>query len=481
MSPPSKPINTTGIRPCIGVGLLGLILGLSGCSRLETDYGRSVGTEGTKSLNGFGVLREVFRRHGWEDRTVARLSERLNNVDVIVWTPTTERPPDQEVIDWFEEWLQRGEKTLVYVLRDHHTEAAYWRQAAKLAPPEQRMEYRRRVARAELEYQRQLLARPKQIATGWFTAEPLEPPELISRTNGPWAAEVDAFDPLARIEYRVRPSQESDRQSSPQVVGSTTFFPVWEAGMSETEVDVETPLTTAGGTAIVTHVSDETWQDSQILVVSGGSLVNNFGLIQPASQRLALRLIEASEPADAAEPGESPIVGFLYSDASGIVLSSLDPSKMGPSGLEMLTVWPLNLVTIHAAVLGLVVCLMLLPIFGRPRRLAPRSSTDFAVHIDAVAALMARTSEEQYARAKISDYMVRVRGETAGPWVLPPPASLPPPPPPASPPMVAGTPSDGSTAPESLDADSTSHENPTESPPRPPTTGSPNVDANDDQ
>lgn len=431
MTPYHDPRGTWPSR-LAAAGLLCLMVSLSGCGGLQTEYGRSVGASGEKSLNGFAVLRDVFRRRGWEDRTVARLSERLNNVDAIVWTPSTVVPPDQEVIEWFEEWLQRGDKTLVYVIRDHQTEADYWREAAKHAPPEQRVEYRRRVARAVLEQQRQLLARPSMIAFGWFTAEPADPPESIGQTGGSWAAAVGEFDPRSRIEYHVRPAEDSDLNTagvsgSVHLPSSPPMPAFWEPGLSDTEVELDTPLATAGGAAVVARVSDETWNDSQILVVAGGSLLNNFGLLEPASQRLAMRLIDASDVAGRTEAAgqtgaawEPKIVGFLYSDEWGVTLSSLDPSKMGPSGLEMLTVWPLNLVTIHAAVLGLVVCLVLLPIFGRPRRLPPRSNADFAVHIDAVAALMARTSDEHYARAKISEYMTRIRGESEGPWVLPP-------------------------------------------------------------
>jgi len=92
---------------------------------------------------------------------------------------------------------------------------------------------------------------------------------------------------------------------------------------------------------------------------------------------------------------------------------------MGPSGMEMLTTWPINVVSIHALVCGLLVTLMLFPILGRPQKKPSPTTTDFAAHIDAVAGLMAKTRGEQYAKVRISEYFVRVRGEDTGPWVIP--------------------------------------------------------------
>jgi hypothetical protein len=89
------------------------------------------------------------------------------------------------------------------------------------------------------------------------------------------------------------------------------------------------------------------------------------------------------------------------------------------SGMELLTVCPMSLVTMHGVMLGLVICLMLLPIFGRPRKIQRARHSNFGDHLDAVAALMNKAGGERYARARISEYMKRMHGETTGPWILP--------------------------------------------------------------
>ena len=84
----------------------------------------------------------------------------------------------------------------------------------------------------------------------------------------------------------------------------------------------------------------------------------------------------------------------------------------------MLTTWPLSMTTMHAVVLGFIVCMILLPIFGRPREIPQRSNADFADHITAVGELMQRAGDTGYARRTISDYFVKVRGDISGRWVI---------------------------------------------------------------
>jgi hypothetical protein len=403
------------------IGCLVFLGVMIGCGELQTEFGRSTGNSGRKSIAGFGVLREFYRREGWNDRTVTRLSERLNNVDTIIWTPDSDLPPSVEATAWFEQWLARGDKTLIYVLKDHQTEYRYWQRAARLAPPVQRFEYRRRVARSGIDLDRALLSRPTTITNGWFVATPLSPPGSLGRLSDPdgdepLAAEISDLDKLVpfEIEYDVRSFDRTrDQAAASSVVPPPMNFATYAA--TATNVDFQTVLRTESEQPLISKVTNQNWPDSEIFVVASGSLLTNFGLVDPRSRKIAEYLIANSSTSD---DSARPKVGFLSSDETGVSVSSLDPVNSGPNGMELFTLWPINLVTIHAAVLGLLVCLMLLPIFGRPRRLPERPSADFADHIAAVAGLMERTGGEQYARVRISEYMVRVRGETEDPWVL---------------------------------------------------------------
>ncbi|RPH82864.1 MAG: hypothetical protein EHM77_02655, partial [Planctomycetaceae bacterium] len=85
-----------------------VLVSLLGCGReLSTEYGKSSGTEGLKSINGFGALRQSLELNGWKTRDIRQLSDRLQQLDAIVWIPTTATPPNRATLDWFAEWLRR--------------------------------------------------------------------------------------------------------------------------------------------------------------------------------------------------------------------------------------------------------------------------------------------------------------------------------------------------------------------------------------
>jgi len=391
--------------------LLVLLLSIaSGCGGdLSTEYARSKGRSGTHSINGLATLRQSFEKEAWNSRDLHRLNDRLQSLDALVWTPTLHKADESQAVDWLQQWLLERPRTLIYVLPDMGSEQAYWDSARELAPADQRMEYRRRSARA------------------------------LSRAMTQWSA--GAIDPLDDSLLIERPWFRSQRR-----VGMS---PGWEIiardNLSSGEVwQYEPLLETADGAALVMRISRDDWAGdaslhsdsgaSQILVVAGGSLLTNLALTTSTGQEVARTLLVQSA---AIAPSEARRIGFLRSGPEGVAVSDSDEPP-AHSGMELLTVWPLSLITMHLALIAIVACLSVLPIFGRPRRVKERSPSDFADHIRAVAALMHRTGGEAYAASRISDYFRRIRGETAGPWVLPeshdpPPPVVPRPHPPASP------------------------------------------------
>ena len=115
--------------------------------------------------------------------------------------------------------------------------------------------------------------------------------------------------------------------------------------------------------------------------------------------------------------GTKPIVSFASASYS-MPISERNGEIPRSSGAEFFTEFPLSFVTLHLAILGFVICLMLLPIFGRPRHVDRGVLTHFGDHLSAVATLMKRQGGESFARRRISEYMKRVRDETTGPWVI---------------------------------------------------------------
>ncbi len=418
--------------------LLLLVSATVGCGGLSTQYGDSSGRSGKQSLNGFGALRESYKNAGFQHRDVSRLSNRVLKNDALVWTPRQFNGFSPRVTRWIDRWLAQGDRTLVFVIPDSGSETDYWIDASKVAPPEQRLEYRRRVAKSINQRIQSRLNRNAAISNGWFAATPLPTGHTITELNGEWVDPIgtNTDDPASyTIEYEIEPFSKSKpakaaanttaggaAAATPGTTPTPAATPAIPVIASDNEI-TNTPVTLQpllqdqSGMTIVAQVQSKRWQGSKIIVVAGGSLLTNYAFTKPLAIELADQLVLASLPPSASPPS----AGFISVDAQSLPVSESKPGVPKASGWELLTTWPMSLVTVHAALLGLVICLMLLPSLGRARHIRYSVKGSFGDHLDAVAALMNRAGGEQFARHRISEYMRRIHGETQGPWVLPEP------------------------------------------------------------
>lgn len=154
------------------------------------------------------------------------------------------------------------------------------------------------------------------------------------------------------------------------------------------------------GVPSLVKITSEKWKDSQVLVVAGGSLLTNYALSKEWNCKLADEVIFSTS----SRSSKDATAGFLTSDWNPIVISDGPSTQPVKTGMEMLTKWPLSLITMHGIFLGGIVCLILIPILGRPRQLRRETPTDFTHHLDAVASLMKRVKGEAYARRRVHDY-----------------------------------------------------------------------------
>ncbi|MCO8121405.1 hypothetical protein NHH03_06625 [Stieleria sp. TO1_6] len=396
-----------------------ILMIVTGCeSGLSTGYGSSQGFLAERSVNGFTTLRQSFVSAGFETHDLNRLTRRARQTSVVVWTPEHPSGIESKTTAWFDRWLRMGSKTLIYVIPDSGSESAYYRLARPNASAEQRFEYRRKHAESLIAEHRWQLQRGPLPSNGWFAALPKV--QQSGERRFEWILEPFATDNVAHQGAAIW------KPAGPGSASWTTNNDLYSP--SPTDVELNPILQTDSGDTVVAKISSAHWHDSQVLVVAGGSLLTNFGLIQTANQTLADDLIQRSLQtlidsgtidrdlrlsADKSEP----LVGFSKANVS-IPISEVSGEIPRASGAEILTVFPISFVTIHIALLGLVICLMLMPIFGRPRHVDRGVLTHFGDHLDAVGTLMRRSGGELFAKRRISDYMKRVRGETAGPWVI---------------------------------------------------------------
>ncbi|EMI20221.1 hypothetical protein RMSM_02840 [Rhodopirellula maiorica SM1] len=317
------------------------------------------------------------------------------------------------------------------MIPDSGSETDYWIDASRVAPPEQRLEYRRRVAKSINRRIRSRLNRSASQSNGWFTSTSLPVGQSLTKIDGEWAEPIGlqtSESASYTIEYQIEPysKPKSAKKAANSTVTTPATAPATTTGntvivadnvVTDTPVSMQPLLQDQSGTTIVAQVQSTRWKGSQIIVVAGGSLLTNYAFTKPLAARLADQLVLASLPPSTS----SPRAGFISVNPLSLPVSESKPGVPKASGWELLTTWPMSLVTVHAALLGLVICLMLLPSLGRARHIRYSVKGSFGDHLDAVAALMNRAGGEQFARHRISEYMRRIHGETQGPWVLPEP------------------------------------------------------------
>jgi hypothetical protein len=425
--------------------LVGLVLGLVGCNRgLNTSYGPSKGILAKRSINGFSTFRDAFESAGFDHREINRLTDRARRASVIVWTPPTPTGIETKTTRWFERWMKMGSKTLIFVIPDSGSESVFYRDARPLAEPDQRLEYRRKYAEslvAEHQWQMHRIPLP---SNGWFSASPkvqeshFELSDKAKSSDFSWVDTSAETEPR-RFEWVI---EEYDKKKTAQQGVPRQGMVIWDAtgpggtpwgsdhAVSPTSswIEFEPVFQSQSGDTLVARVTSDSWNGSQILVVAGGSTMTNYGLIGAENQRLADQLIDSSlqtlidgnviDPElQLAAGGEAPLVGFSVANGA-FPISEANGELPRTSGAELLTAFPISFVTIHIALLGFVICLMLFPVFGRPRQIDRGVLTHFGDHLDAVATLMRRRGGEAFAKRRISDYMRQVRDEVSGPWVI---------------------------------------------------------------
>jgi hypothetical protein len=379
--PPSLLLPIIGAVLAIGAVGLGAYMSGRRDEQLPTPYGRRRGSEAARSVNGTSVLGELFKRGGHRVTSMQRLSPKVHEFDVIVWAPDDFEPPTKEQRDFLEDWLTAGEgKTVIYIGRDYSAAVAYWQRVAPQVPPEQADEALRRLAEARTGHEAARSQMPVAQYARWFTVRRDQPPRKVTALSGPWAEGIDAGKTDIYLEGRLAIPTERDRTASDPQLPS----------------EKPEPLLASGGDALATRLADDDWGDGQAIVLANGSFVLNYPLVNHEHRKLAARLIAECGP-----PGR---VVFIESGPGGPPVLDKEPAGGPATPLELLKVWPLNAILLHATILGIVYCLARSPIFGRPRQLLPPSPSDFGKHVAALGQLLARTQDRNYAQARLAHY-----------------------------------------------------------------------------
>lgn len=411
---------------------LAILVSLVGCGRPGNGvrYGESVGFDGVSGLSGYGTLRKLFQSQGYRTFTARSLSRSLDSMQVVVWTPDTNTPPSKVARDFFDEWLKGGNggKTLIYVGRDYNASGEYWKQMVEREPVGSKTdafveEMLVRLEDVKLDLTEKVFAR-------WFEVDPNQLGSEVNGLRGAWAEGIDVSNTHIWTRIQLQPlekgSVDTGKDSAATATTSTTNVdagPTYgRATWSPEELEnieyeeqllipeSEVLLSSDDGRTLVFRLTSERWPKSQIIVICNGAFLTNGGLVPKEHRKLAGRLVDVC--------GDNEKAAFLVSGRNGPYLNDSEDPSYDSKGLEMFTVWPINLIVIHLALLGIIYCFAVFPIFGRPSRLKEREKSDFGQHVEAVGNLLARTRSEDFARERISDYFKIVRKESKHPWII---------------------------------------------------------------
>lgn len=358
-----------------------------GAEQLPVVYGQRRGYKAVDSVNGTSVLAKMFTKAGHEVRSITRLSPKTEDFQTIVWFPDDFKPPTAEQRDYLETWLLLGEgRTLIYIGRDYDAAVDYWTDIQPIVPADQADEVKRRLDKAEEDFKSARKGMPKDAKSDWFTVKARDDVRKAKSLSGPWADGVDASKVDIQVQGTLDPPQPADPNSD-KLEGFAT---------------VETLLASDQDT-LVTRITDPMLGDGQIIVVTNGSFLLNYPLVNHEHRKLAARLVSQ------VGPGE---VAFLESQEDGPEILDEEPESTIPSGLELIKIWPLNVILFHLTLLGIVFCIARWPIFGRPRDLPAESNADFGKHVTALGELLHKTKDTAYAQARLHQYQTQGKRES---------------------------------------------------------------------
>ena len=368
------------------VGCLALAL-LVGCkdNTINSKYGvvDESGMQG--SVNGTGVLADMFAKAGHQVSSTSWLTPRVNETaEVIVWFPDSTAIPPVEARDWLESWLEQPGHTLIYVGRDHNAAVTYWTKMAAGAPANLATEIQSRRQDAEID----LPKFPLEEDGIWFKTAKQLAPRKVTTLAGPWAAGIDPAKVEIVLNGRLIPADDLEI-------------------LLKSERD-----------ALVSR--KPYYGESQLILVENGSFLLNLPLVNHEHRKLAGKLI--------AEIPQAANVVFLESGPLGPDIRETD-LKPSTTGLEIFALVPFDSILLHLAAAGLILCMMRWPIFGPPRPMPVERQSDFGEHITALGKLLQRTGDRGFAMARVTRYYEQLRATTERkPTSKGPPSASPSPP-----------------------------------------------------
>ena len=374
-------------RKILAVCLLLFLVG--GCRRAEEireDYAIRGGRAGS-SVNGIGVLADMFEAQGCDVFSWRRLSPKLNDYRVIVWAPDDFLGPTLEQREFLDNWLKEDTgRTLVYIGRDYDAVTQYWQEVLPSAAADQQPEIARRLAQAQSEHDEARVNMPVEEISDWFVIRRDRPRRRVAVLSGPWSEEVAAPQTDIWVQGRLQVPTAAelgtlDKDGSKVQLSYARFETLLESD------DLE----------LVYRVVRPDWGTNQVIVVVNGSFLLNLPLVNVEHRKIAGHLIR-----ECRTQGQDRKVAIIESGLGGPTVHSTEPKVRDPEAARRRV-----LLAIHWVVLGMLYCLSIFPLFGRPKPGPPDTVAEFSQHVDALGSLLEKTHDQAYAQHQLEQYRAK--------------------------------------------------------------------------
>ena len=359
--------------------------GVMGQDRLPVRYGQR-GGQGRVSLNGTSAFARLLQEYDLDVQSASRLTPRIDRYDVLFWFPDSDREDYAEEQERLETWLRSGtDRRLIIVGRHYDATIDYLTQIGQSQDSEQGLDYRRRLAEAVSVSHLESLEQQGTYFDGWVEWTPGSR-RRSSQLGGPWATGLENAN-LTTSRYPNIPTAE-DQKSHP-----TRSY----------EVKLE-----ADGKPFAVAIQDSLWNGGQVIVISNGSFILNYGLTDERNRQVVANMLDDLEFEDYFWDAL-----FLESDEAGLPVMQREESGQ-KTMWDWMTEWPFSFFIPHFLVLGILIYFVFYPIFGRPKNLALPSSTDFGQHVEALGELMEKTRDRAYAIQHINHYHEQTKSDSRG-------------------------------------------------------------------
>jgi hypothetical protein len=403
--PPHPATITVPIRSAVTAILLAACA--AGCDRdPETRYGTLRGD----SLNGVSAFAQMLRDSGRTTSTRRALGERMvGRHDVAIVFGTGSAAPPADARDLLDRFLDRpGGQTVVFVIRDSDAAIDYWLAvvATQGLTPDKATAAHRKLAEAQDELASRagasFPAGTRTLGYGLSARKkPVTAPGEV-RLADSTAAPLSARWPRAR---RLEPpagarplwTQDGEpllverRGAAVHAIADDVFEPAAEEeGATDDEAQAEHAAESdeePHGAA--TAGASPAGCDRTLILASAAPLLNG-GLVDRGNRRLARELI-ALLP----EGCRVVVVG------SEQVRDNDAESDRQPSMWRLLMVPPNPWIAAQALLAMILFCWWKAPIFGRPRRETAGRPEDFGHHVAALAALLRRSQDDDFAQRRL--------------------------------------------------------------------------------